>query len=516
MMILRYYVYALLLGLVLVFGQCTKAKIILIRYEKEILDFIIPNTTTNVVFNDDTILIEVYPYVDVTKLTPIVVVSDGATVDPPSGSTVDFTEPVIYAVTALDGSVAEYTVTINKNLSRRNDIEDFRLVGTQQIFEREGDNIFIYVPYETDVTNIKTDIVVSDLATVSPESGEFMDFTNPQIYTVRASDGSEKDFLVTVKRSPWRKVANGPFAPRDEHTVLVFKDKMWLLGGWVGNCIGSPIPSYPDDCNTLTNDVWNTSNGKDWDCVSNEGENPWIGRHGSGVVVYKDSIWIISGDGHTDVWKSGDGVNWELVTDEAPWGQRYGPYVAVFNDKLWLIGGVDWWNRDGDYVRPQGTKAFNDVWSSINGKDWELELEFAPFAQRGMIHGYTVFNDELYILGGGTRANWPPYSVFNDVWKTSNAISWTRVTNNAAWLPRLHHNIIDYDSKLWIVGGTTNSANLNNDVWYSENGGISWKQLKHSFFPITHASSLCVFQGKLWMVSGFMHNQIWVLEDTGF
>jgi len=178
-----------------------------------------------------------------------------------------------------------------------------------------------------------------------------------------------------------------------------------------------------------------------------------------------------------------------------------------------LIGGVDWWNKDGNYVREQGTKAFNDVWSSVDGENWELELEFAPFAQRGMIQGYTVLNDELYIIGGGSRAIWPPYSVFNDVWKTKDGKNWVRVTHNAPWSPRLHHSVVTYDNKLWVIAGTSNTEDLMNDVWYSENGGTAWKQQKYAFFGKTHAASFSVFKGRLWMVTGYLHNEIWVLED---
>jgi hypothetical protein len=316
-----------------------------------------------------------------------------------------------------------------------------------------------------------------------------------------------KNYLVTVRKSPWRKVGNGPFRPRDGAGLVEYKGKIWLIGGWFGSSQGSG--NYYAE----TNEVWNSSDGINWELISEDNEAPWTGRHAGGVVVYNDYIWVISGDGYSDVWKTNDGINWELVTNNPPWGKRYGPYVAVFNNKLWLIGGVDWWNNNGDWVREEGTKAFNDVWSSTDGANWVRELEFASFAQRGMIQGYTVLNNELYICGGGSRAIWPPYSVYNDIWKTNDGKNWTRVTHNAAWSPRLHHSVVTFNNKLWVIAGTSNTEDLLNDVWYSDNGGISWRQLKHSFFQRTHAASFCVFQGKLWMVTGYYHNEIWVLEN---
>ena len=49
---------------------------------------------------------------DVTSLTPTISVSGNATVSPLSGVAQDFTNPVIYSVTAQDGSTQNYTVTV--------------------------------------------------------------------------------------------------------------------------------------------------------------------------------------------------------------------------------------------------------------------------------------------------------------------------------------------------------------------------------------------------------------------
>ena len=49
---------------------------------------------------------------DVTSLTPTISVSGNATVSPLSGVAPDFTNPVIYSVTAQDGSTQNYTVTV--------------------------------------------------------------------------------------------------------------------------------------------------------------------------------------------------------------------------------------------------------------------------------------------------------------------------------------------------------------------------------------------------------------------
>lgn len=49
---------------------------------------------------------------DVTQLAPTIEVSEGATLSPASGEPQDFTTPVTYTVTAINGSTATYTVSV--------------------------------------------------------------------------------------------------------------------------------------------------------------------------------------------------------------------------------------------------------------------------------------------------------------------------------------------------------------------------------------------------------------------
>ena len=49
---------------------------------------------------------------DVTKLTPDISVSGSATISPDSGVVQDFTKPIVYTITAQDGSTQDYTVTV--------------------------------------------------------------------------------------------------------------------------------------------------------------------------------------------------------------------------------------------------------------------------------------------------------------------------------------------------------------------------------------------------------------------
>ena len=65
-------------------------------------------------------------------------------------------------------------------------------------------------------------------------------------------------------------------------------------------------------------------------------------------------LWVIGGyDGtkQDDVWRSHDGIEWSLVTDDAAFSGRDGGQRVFFEHRMWMLGG-----HDGSYK--------GDVWSS--------------------------------------------------------------------------------------------------------------------------------------------------------
>ena len=484
-------------------------KLRVLSSDKEILSFSIPNKTTHVVRNENTIDIEVYAFVDVTNLTPIITCSPNATVSPKSGEMIDFSYPITYTVTAQDGSTADYTVTVTKSLSRRNEIESFELIGTQQIYEREGDNLFIYVPYETDVTNIETNIVVSDMATVSPENGAFVDFTNPQIYTVTASDGEWKNYLVTVKRSPWRLLtANPAFSTRDDLFLCEMNDQVYMYRGWLRS---DPItgPLY-------STEIWKSSDMINWIRVTDN--IPWLGtdyfRNYQSFIKFNGKVWVYGGGSSgLEIWSSSDGENFVKSDVDIPFGRRYWPYFGVLNDKLWLTGGLNWWDDIGNYIRDgYGVLPYNDMWSSTDGETWVQEKSFSQMPPRGMINGYVNYNGKLLVIGGGI-SNGDLISSYNDIWSSNDGINWKRMVIEAAFPPTTYHSIINKDGRLFLVMGDIKNQRTSNLSWYSDDGGYSWKQIKYGFYKERHASGIINFKGRLYLVAGFNCRDVWILDE---
>ena len=186
---------------------------------------------------------------------------------------------------------------------------------------------------------------------------------------------------------------NAAFAARDGAGALVFHDKMWLLGGWNP---GDKV-HFPLICNS---EVWSSADGASWTLENPQA--PWEGRHTAGYVVHNGQMWIVGGDcnqGHyqNDVWSSADGIHWDLANDHVPWAPRVLHYTLAFDGRIWVMGGQTIPNfADADEV------FHNDVWSSEDGISWTRVTENAPWVPRGMIGGAAVHDNKMWILGGGT------------------------------------------------------------------------------------------------------------------
>ena len=81
---------------------------------KDMLTFVVP-TSGSVAISGTRIGVHVPPPTDMTALAPTFTLSPLATAVPPSGTARDFTKPQTYTITAQDGSVQVYTVTVIKS-----------------------------------------------------------------------------------------------------------------------------------------------------------------------------------------------------------------------------------------------------------------------------------------------------------------------------------------------------------------------------------------------------------------
>lgn len=174
--------------------------------EKQLLEFSIGalggNSQGVVDETTKTVTLKADAGTDVTKLVPIMKISEGASVSPANGVAQDFTNPVTYTVIAEDGSKQVYTVKVEVAKSSEKAILSFKLSGLKPEVEGKIDEtnkkIALTVPSETNVKELVPSIAISKGASVSPSTDLKQDFTKPVTYTVTAEDGSKQAYSVEV------------------------------------------------------------------------------------------------------------------------------------------------------------------------------------------------------------------------------------------------------------------------------------------------------------------------------
>lgn len=353
---------------------------------------------------------------------------------------------------------------------------------------------------------------------------------------------------------------------REEHQVVSFKNKLWLLGG---TDYESPL--------TAKSDIWSSQDGIHW---TQESESlPYGELKEYKVIVFQNKIWIIGGytswesrEDNKSIWSSADGVNWVEVTSEAPFGARYSSFqLTVFNQKLWLMGnregvseiwssgdGVNWTAHSSELNTypsfDQKVIAFNNklwslndsgpskrekIWSSNNGYDWkqetlEQELKFSS-STNGMavINNKLLVFDDAYAWSSNDGINWVEersgfdrhisvpnwsttalyqgqlwvisayeYNYQNKAWFSADGINWKQRKEDRSILERTGIQIAEFNEKLWLTGGYGSEELVNNDVWSSKDG-INWEQeISSAAFTPRFRHKMYTFKNRFWILGG--------------
>lgn len=254
------------------------------------------------------------------------------------------------------------------------------------------------------------------------------------------------DFFNDVWRSSdgiaWTEMTDATgWSGRAGLSAVVFNSEIFVMGGSANDDSSLGGPQGPE--RIYFNDVWKSSDGSDWVQVTDGA--PWAPRAGARVVVKNGFMYLLGGEEgficqpipcippyFNDVWRSRDGMNWELVTGEADWPARPGHEVAVVRDHFVLFGGF---GLSDDPADPFGSNNPMDIWVSRDGSDWtqvsdspwnavfpeEIKYDFATLVAPGGPNGRGL---AIYTFGGDREdfdftdpLNF--LNVDNDVWRFS-------------------------------------------------------------------------------------------------
>ncbi|WP_281613196.1 kelch repeat-containing protein [Flammeovirga sp. SubArs3] len=369
------------------------------------------------------------------------------------------------------------------------------LLKWESAIDPDGDAI----SYQLKVTNTETNEVVVDIDnymdTTFQISDELVMYTKydwqviaKDSYNDTTHSANHTFYSKRISENMVLRVGTAPFIRRDGHSSVVFNGKIYIFGG--SNTSGVN--------NGIQNDVWSSNDGKNWTEVEHvNSPTSFTSRHQHTTVAFKNKLWTIGGgtaDGiKNDVWSSSDGKNWTLEVENAPFDPRYTHTCLVYNDKIWIIGG-----------RLENSHYLNDIWSSVDGINWVCETKNADFDPRGY-HTSVVFKDKMWVMGGyksglGSGSN-------NEVWSSVDGKNWIKETQNAEWSKRTGLSSVVFDGKMWVTSG-----GYNNDLWSTEDG-IKWKQ-QRSYGEMHKRSNqtAVTFDNKIFIIGGWrgdLLNDVW-------
>ncbi|MCX6844332.1 MAG: hypothetical protein NTX53_18890, partial [candidate division WOR-3 bacterium] len=154
------------------------------------------------------------------------------------------------------------------------------------------------------------------------------------------------------------------------------------------------------------------------------------------------------------------------------------------------------------------TEPGNAPLAGVPAIRWKSATLNAPWTAR-YYHANVEYDGKMWVLGGIFS------QYYNDVWYSGDGSDWTEATGNALWSGRYGHEVVVFKDKMWLAGGNDNAGYMN-DVWYSTDG-VSWTCAtasapweRRAFF------GFCVFNDKLWVIGGYnggLFNDVWYSED---
>ncbi len=292
--------------------------------------------------------------------------------------------------------------------------------------------------------------------------------------------------------SNWNKLASTtslPAADSDPNACLVYKGKIWILGGWT---------LHPEEqIYSSISYLWNSEDGIHWNKISDS--LPFT--HYSSFIVFKDTIRVYT---NYKIFSSVDGIHWDNLGD-VPY-EFFGTTsrLAVLNDKLVFVD-----------------TAISGY--STNGIDFTFQNHHIPPRNYGRLK---TMNGQLYYMGG---ENIQTGIYYNDVWTSKDGLNWTQLVEHAPWKARKWFMSEVYQDKIWVFGGFNpplgpfdGLANMN-DIWFSEDGANWHPYTPANPWPIRHAAYHTIKDNKIFMIAGYdngevngLFNDVWTFEITNY
>lgn len=157
---------------------------------------------------------------DLSSLTPSVAYTDGAVLDPPSGHSYNFSNPLKFTLSKDDFEVV-YEVEVSHAESDENQLKGLDFPDLYKSGDIEDGKIMVEFPYGTDLSAVNMDLRISELATVEPSGDDPVDIEDGLDIVVTAENGDEKVYELVVDILPQDVGVRAFWIPAPWHSTFL-------------------------------------------------------------------------------------------------------------------------------------------------------------------------------------------------------------------------------------------------------------------------------------------------------
>ena len=295
-----------------------------------------------------------------------------------------------------------------------------------------------------------------------------------------------EDVWNSTDGTSWSLVTDtAPWKGRRGHTVTVFDDgsgeALFLVGGFEVD--------EETGYRQYTNDVWKSVDGQNWTrikertypvedmdadfmprfdhaCVAaNHGGIAYLYIMG-GSTMLEDFKGFFSFHYFHDVWRSENGRDWEKL-DNNDYGQRsqHSAFTDPSTGRIYLHGGTHSVNFDNDSLYNHPVENFYGIWSSDDGISWEVDESFS-LERAG--HTFLMFQDSQWLFPGKLDNQEHLRFTVDDLYFTyrkEGGADWDLDSQGSAFSARHSYAMVEFEGKIWVLGGETADNGPNNDIW---------------------------------------------------
>eukprot|EP01127_Copromyxa_protea_P003367 TRINITY_DN1318_c0_g1_i7.p1 TRINITY_DN1318_c0_g1~~TRINITY_DN1318_c0_g1_i7.p1 ORF type:complete len:1526 (-),score=243.36 TRINITY_DN1318_c0_g1_i7:2-4579(-) len=240
---------------------------------------------------------------------------------------------------------------------------------------------------------MKSGVQKKDSSGFTRAESESSDECSPRHHPVRLrarlSPSSLSHSSLDVQTLSWKSVrCKSVPSPRQLHTAVSYKDKMYIYGG----------TSHTKNKHFFGGIEVFDFVSQEWSKVVVTGAKP-VNRHSHTALVYKDDMWIFGGisKGDTllnDVWRFNFVCQeWFRVdfSGDMPVA-RWGHSTVLYNNMMYIFGGV---------TEPSDGNTKNELWKfDLDNKEVKAVIFRGETPVVREFVGVAVFRDRMYIYGG--------------------------------------------------------------------------------------------------------------------